>query len=242
MTDLVAHSRQVKAQAWEDSCHMRLARPRAFSTSWYPVKSLASGVATHCSEKPQMSSGPEETSWCRGTKIAARQFPENAKGGGGKKRGGGGAKPRKETPHGKQFSTPPVIKPLTNSQNFPQVTPSETAFGGSLKMVSKGPSSRGFAPPPLFCPPPPLTLPRIFVSQLSCSYPHRGGNSERGKMPSLAVRDSLGGILGDNLGEGNCERKTSRCVAGPLGVGAGSCEILGAQGGSEKAQANAVST
>ena len=27
------------------------------------------------------------------------------------------------------------------------------------------------------------------------------------KKPSLVGRDSLGGILGDNLGEGNCESK-----------------------------------
>ena len=54
------------------------------------------------------------------------------------------------------------------------------------------------------------------------------GNFERGQMPS---RDSLGGILGDNLGVGSCEskiiprqwgdnfcRETSRCVAGPSGL------------------------
>ena len=55
-----------------------------------------------------------------------------------------------------------------------------------------------------------------------------GVNSEEGKKPSLVWgRDSLGGILGDNLGEGNCEskivsrqwgdnfcRETSRCLAG----------------------------
>ena len=70
----------------------------------------------------------------------------------------------------------------------------------------------------------------IFVSQLSRNYPHRGGNFERGKNPLLWGRDSLGGILGDNLGEGNCEskivsrqwgdnfcRETSRCLAGPSG-------------------------
>ena len=76
------------------------------------------------------------------------QFPENAKGGGKKATGGGGAKPHEENPHGKQFPTP-----LTSVRlHFPQVT-SEIIFGGSPKMVSKGPSSRGFAfryvlPPP----------------------------------------------------------------------------------------------
>ena len=44
-----------------------------------------------------------------------------------------------------------------------------------------------------------------FLSQLSRNYPHRGGNLERGKNPLLWARDSLGGILGDDLGEGNCE-------------------------------------
>ena len=50
------------------------------------------------------------------------------------------------------------------------------------------------------------------------------------KCPLLWARDSFGGILGDNLGEGNCEskvvarqwgvnfcRETSRCLAGPSG-------------------------
>ena len=33
---------------------------------------------------------------------------------------------------------------------------------------------------------------------------------KRGKIPLLWMRDSLGGILGDNLGEGKCESKLSR--------------------------------
>ena len=41
-------------------------------------------------------------------------------------------------------------------------------------------------------------LETIFVSQLSRNYPHHDGNFERG---------GFGGILGDNLGEGNCESK-----------------------------------
>ena len=49
-------------------------------------------------------------------------------------------------------------------------------------------------------------------------------------MPSLVGERQFGGILGDNLGEGNCEskivarqwgvnfcRETSRCLAGPSG-------------------------
>ena len=69
----------------------------------------------------------------------------------------------------------------------------------------------------------------IFVSHLSRNYPHRGVNFEE-KSPLLWGRDSLGGILGDNLGEGNCEskiasrqwgdnfcRETSICLAGPSG-------------------------
>ena len=52
-----------------------------------------------------------------------------------------------------------------NSQNFPQLTTSETAFRGPRKMVANGPSSRGFA----FryaLPPPPLVLPRCLGRSL----------------------------------------------------------------------------
>ena len=103
--------------------------------------------------------------------MGCRMTPNNQRTpkGGAKQRGG--AKPHKENPHGKQFPTPPspryipppnvisLIKSLTNTQNFPQVTPSKTVFGGSPKMVSDGPSLRGFAPPAVF--PPPLARPRI---------------------------------------------------------------------------------
>ena len=80
---------------------------------------------------------------------------------------GGGQNLTRRTPTESSFRPPltPVrppppnvislIKYLTNTQNFPQVTPSKTVFGGSPKMVSDGPSLRGFAPPsPVFCPPP----------------------------------------------------------------------------------------
>ena len=68
---------------------------------------------------------------------------EHKRRGRGKEWGGQPHEPQ-ETPHGKQFPTPPasvhfppphpvsLTKSLRNSQNFPQVTP-------------KGPSSRGFA-------------------------------------------------------------------------------------------------
>ena len=88
--------------------------------------------------------------------------PRERQRGGGQKSGGG-----KTSPHRKQFPTPltsvrfapppphpiSLIKSLRNPHNFPQVTSSKTIFGGSPKMVSKGPSSRGFAfryvlPPP----------------------------------------------------------------------------------------------
>ena len=49
----------------------------------------------------------------------------------------------------------------------------------------------------------------ISAAQLPRNYPHRGGNLERGKMPFLAGRVNLGGILRDDLGEGNCESKTA---------------------------------
>ena len=43
---------------------------------------------------------------------------------------------------------------------------------------------------------------------LNCrNYPHRGVILKEEKSPLLWVRDSLGGIQGDNLGEGNCESK-----------------------------------
>ena len=39
-------------------------------------------------------------------------------------------------------------------------------------------------------------------------FVHRGGKIlKEEKMPFLWAKDSFGGILGDNLGEGNCESK-----------------------------------
>ena len=100
-----------------------------------------------------------------------RYRPHNqktSKGGGGR----GGAKPHDETPHRRNGFRPPspryglppppfsisLSKSRRNSQNCPQPTSSETAFGGSRKMVSDGPSSRGFAFG-TFCRPLPLALP-----------------------------------------------------------------------------------
>ena len=91
---------------------------------------------------------------------------------GGQKRGGGKTS-RGEPPHGKRFPTPltsvrfapppPLMpsllgSPLEISRIFPQLTTSETVFGGSQKIVSDGPSSRGFAF--RYVLPPPLALPR----------------------------------------------------------------------------------
>ena len=45
----------------------------------------------------------------------------------------------------------------------------------------------------------------IFFFPLSRNYPHCGSNFESGKQPSLAGERQLGCILGDKLGEGNCE-------------------------------------
>ena len=92
----------------------------------------------------------------------------------GGQKSGGGAKPHEETPHEKQFPTPltsvrfappypiSLSKSLRNSQNFPQLTSSETIFGGSRKAVSDGPSSRGFAF--RYVLPPPLALPSNFCN------------------------------------------------------------------------------
>ena len=48
-----------------------------------------------------------------------------------------------------------------------------------------------------------------FESQLSRNYPHRGGKCARGKKALSCGGETarLGGIVGDNLGEGNCESK-----------------------------------
>ena len=75
-------------------------------------------------------------------------------------------------------------------------------------------------------------LPRDnFVSQLSRSYPHRGVMLKEKRMPSLVGERQFGGILGDTLGEGNCEskivarqwgvhfcRETARRLSGPSGL------------------------
>ena len=94
------------------------------------------------------------------------QQPENAKGG-GKTAGGGGKTSRGEPPR-KTVSDPPpspryvpsppnvisLIKSLTNTQNFPQVTPSKTVFGGSPKMVFlTGHLCEVLPPPRCFAPP-----------------------------------------------------------------------------------------
>ena len=87
--------------------------------------------------------------------------------GGGKKTGGAKpGDPRRKTvsdlPTSVRFATSPPpysISLLSNSlQDFPQVT-SERAFGGSPKVASSGPSSRGFAFWYVLLPPP-LALPR----------------------------------------------------------------------------------
>ena len=80
------------------------------------------------------------------------------RGGGGQKRGGGQNLTRRpptensfRTPHLGMFCPPPppnsisLSQSLRNAQNFPQLTTSKAAFGGSRKMVSDGPCSRGFA-------------------------------------------------------------------------------------------------
>ena len=72
----------------------------------------------------------------------------------------------------------------------------------------------------------------IFVSQLSRSCPHRGGNFERGRNAlSCGPETVLEAFKETILGEGNCESKivarqwgvdfcrgTSRCLAGPSGL------------------------
>ena len=91
---------------------------------------------------------------------------------GGKKWGGGQNLTRRpptknsfQPPHLGTFPPLPypifLSKSLRNSLNFPQLTSSETIFGGSRKAVSDGPSSRGF--PFRYVLPPPLALPSFFL-------------------------------------------------------------------------------
>ena len=69
----------------------------------------------------------------------------------------GWAKLTRRPPTGNGFRPPHLgtFCPLRDSQNFPQLTSSETAFGGSQKVVSDAPSSRGFAFRYVLPPPPP---------------------------------------------------------------------------------------
>ena len=71
---------------------------------------------------------------------------------GGQKGGGGQYLLRGKSfrPPSPQYVLPPpnfisLVKSSRSSQNFPQVTPSETGLRGSPNMVFEGPSSRGFA-------------------------------------------------------------------------------------------------
>ena len=122
--------------------------------------------------KPPFGNHPSRTPIGTNRNWNACRLPENAQRGGQEKRG---PKPHEETPHGKPFPTPvtsvrfappsppnpiSLSKSLVNSQNLPQLTTSETAFGGSRKMVSDEP--REVLLFGTFCPPPhPLALPRI---------------------------------------------------------------------------------
>ena len=77
--------------------------------------------------------------------VSRQRYREGQKGG-----GKGGARPHEETIHGKQSPSPltsvclprPQAISLSNSMRdsrmSPQVTPSETAFGGSPKLVFQG--------------------------------------------------------------------------------------------------------
>ena len=104
------------------------------------------------------------------TTFIVGALPENAKGGGAKKRVGQNLTRRPPTensfrPPSPRYVLPPppygisLSKSLRSAQNFSQLTSSETAFGGSQKIVSDGPSSRGFAF--RYVLPPPLALPSL---------------------------------------------------------------------------------
>ena len=124
--------------------------------------------------------------------------------GGGQKEGG--AKPHEETPQRKtvsptpltsvRFAPPPppygisLSKSLRSAQNFPQLTSSETAFGGSQKIVSDGPSSRGFAF--RYVLPPPLALPDDIFSK---RYRHSHA-SYRAWPSNPSIADTSGFLFG----------------------------------------------
>ena len=105
------------------------------------------------------------TQFCRGAsptflKNNLQRTPK----GGGSPGGGGGQNLTRRPPHGKQFPTPltsvrfappyllSLIKSFRHPQNFPQVTSSETVFGGSPKWFSRGHPREVslFALPPLY--------------------------------------------------------------------------------------------
>ena len=104
------------------------------------------------------------------------------KGGGGNRGGGGGQNLTRRTPTENSFDPPSpryvppphvisLIKSLTNTQNFPQVTPSKTVVGGSPNMVSDGPFLRGFAPARCFAPHPPSSTFGHFGCFDTCTRP-----------------------------------------------------------------------
>ena len=152
----------------------------------------------------------------------ATRRPENAKGGGEKKRGGQNLTRRPPTENGfrppsPQYVLPPppyaisLSKSLRNSQNFPQLTSSETVFGGSRKMVFDGPSSRGFAF--RYVLPPPLALPRpgrpiawhetshqvAQRTSKSASATARAHSARHGQKPTIRrTQEGCGGLGGEN--------------------------------------------
>ena len=108
------------------------------------------------------------------------------KGGGGKQPGGGGKTSRGEHPR-KTVSDPPpphlgtcppppnpisLIKSLTNSQDFPQVTPSKTVLGGLQEWFPTGHPCEVLPPPPPAVLPPPLWLDPDLKSIFSVECAH----------------------------------------------------------------------
>ena len=72
---------------------------------------------------------------------------------------------------------------------------------------------------------------KCFVSQLSRNCPYRGGSCERGKKSLLLwARDSLGGILGDNLGEGTNSEKVFECQERVSGFPEKGADLRGSAG------------
>ena len=131
-------------------------------------ETLGEGLCPSDGDPPELSKGSEKRRTRQRRRLllrCGRPQPQRTPKGGAKKRGGGktsrGDPPRKtvsDPPHLGTFCPPPpmaflLVSPLEVPQNFPQLTSSETAFGGSQKKFPTG-HPREVLLFGTFCPPP----------------------------------------------------------------------------------------